>query len=231
MAEAARPFRVELAGLSAFPSSARPQTVWIGSTRAGSRWRHWHGRRTGPAPGMASRKRSARSMPTDAGTSAGSDRSGGAGSQAPRGRRGAGRRVRCGRPLPDERFSLAARAGLLGGRRLLPWARKIIEEIPTLAIAADKQKTLEMALAQIEKQFGKGSIMRLGRRAPSQHRGHSDRLDRARYGPGRGRRAARPRHRDLRPGILGQDDAGAAHRRRGAEAGRHRGVRRRRARA
>jgi recombination protein RecA len=33
-----------------------------------------------------------------------------------------------------------------------------------LAIAADKQKTLELALSQIEKQFGKGSVMRLGQR-------------------------------------------------------------------
>jgi recombination protein RecA len=33
-----------------------------------------------------------------------------------------------------------------------------------LAAIADKQKTLELALSQIEKQFGKGSVMRLGER-------------------------------------------------------------------
>ena len=95
----------------------------------------------------------------------------------------------------------------------------------------ERARAIEMAVGQIEKQFGKGSIMRLGQKdavaIPSISTG-SISLD---YALGRRRRAARPRDRDLRPGVLGQDDAGAAGDRAGAEAGRHGGVRRRRARA
>ncbi len=40
----------------------------------------------------------------------------------------------------------------------------------------DKQKALEAALAQIEKNFGKGSVMKLGENLGHGHRGHSDRL-------------------------------------------------------
>ena len=56
----------------------------------------------------------------------------------------------------------------------------------------DKQKALEAALAQIDKQFGKGSIMRLG--ANDQHdrrRGHLDGLAGARYRARHRRPAAR----------------------------------------
>ena len=35
-------------------------------------------------------------------------------------------------------------------------------------MALDKQKALETALAQIEKQFGKGAVMRLGQNAAMQ---------------------------------------------------------------
>ncbi len=62
-------------------------------------------------------------------------------------------------------------------------------------------------------------------------RRHLDRLDRARPRAGRRRASARPHRRDLRSGVERQDDARAARHRRGAEARRHGGVRRRRARA
>ena len=35
-----------------------------------------------------------------------------------------------------------------------------------MAASADREKVLETALAQIDRQFGKGSVMRLGRRRP-----------------------------------------------------------------
>ena len=53
----------------------------------------------------------------------------------------------------------------------------------------------------------------------------------ARHRARRRRAPARPHHRDLRPGVLRQDDARAPRHRRGAEEGRHRRVHRRRARA
>ena len=58
-----------------------------------------------------------------------------------------------------------------------------------------------------------------------------DRLARARHRARRRRPAARPRDRDLRAGMLGQDDARAARHRRGAEEGRRLRLRRCRARA
>ena len=93
----------------------------------------------------------------------------------------------------------------------------------------DKQKALEAALAQIDRAFGKGSAMKLGSKRSGPDRGDLDRLARARHRARRRRPAARPHHRDLRPGKLGQDHARAARRRRGAEGGRHRRVHRRRA--
>ena len=39
------------------------------------------------------------------------------------------------------------------------------KQIETVAPAADKKKALEAALGQIERQFGKGSVMRLGENA------------------------------------------------------------------
>ena len=53
----------------------------------------------------------------------------------------------------------------------------------------------------------------------------------ARHRARRRRAAARPHHRDLRPGVLGQDDPRPPRHRRGPEEGRHRRVRGRRARA
>ncbi len=75
---------------------------------------------------------------------------------------------------------------------------------------ADREKSSRPLLAQIDRQFGKGSVMRLGSDETRSGRGDSHRLDR----PGcrtRHRRAApRPHRRDLRPGVLGQDHAHAA---------------------
>ncbi len=63
------------------------------------------------------------------------------------------------------------------------------------------------------------------------YRGDLDRLARPRHRARHRRPAARPDHRDLRAGKLGQDDAGAARHRRGAEGRRHLRLHRRRARA
>ena len=85
---------------------------------------------------------------------------------------------------------------------------------------------------QIERAFGKGSIMRLGKNDKVDgDRDRLDRLARPRHRARHRRPAARPRRRDLRAGILGQDHAGAAHRRRSAEEGRHLRLHRCRARA
>src|SRR5947209_5291202 len=79
---------------------------------------------------------------------------------------------------------------------------------PEAKLDAKRQAALQGALSQIEKQFGKGTVMRMGdRRGPA--------------GAGGG---------DLRSGILRKDDARLPHNRRGSEAGRGMRVRRRRAR-
>ena len=93
----------------------------------------------------------------------------------------------------------------------------------------DKTKALDAALSQIERAFGKGSIMRLGK---NQKAVEIETIPTGSLGPRhrarRRRPAARPRDRDLRPGIVGQDDADAARHRRGAEARRRLRLRRRR---
>jgi hypothetical protein len=87
--------------------------------------------------------------------------------------------------------------------------------------SADKQKALDSALAQIERQFGKGSIMKLGADNPVA----GDRIDihrvaRARHRAGHRRSAEGPDRRNLRARKLRQDDADAALHRRRAEKGR-----------
>ena len=97
--------------------------------------------------------------------------------------------------------------------------------------ASDKDKALEAALAQIERQFGKGSVMRLGQeaRAPVEViPTGSIALDVA---LGIGGLPARPRRGDLRTGEYREDYHRAARRRQRAEVGRHRRLHRRRARA
>ena len=98
--------------------------------------------------------------------------------------------------------------------------------------STEKTRSLDAAMAEIEKAYGKGAIMRLGDAVARQaDQRHLDRLDRPRPGARRRGRAARARHRDLRAGELGQDDADAARHRQRAEDGRHLRLHRRRARA
>ena len=92
----------------------------------------------------------------------------------------------------------------------------------------DKTKALDAALSQIERAFGKGSIMRLGKTEGGRDRDDLHRIARARHRARRRRPAARPGGRNLRAGILGQDDADAACDRRSAEEGRRLRLRRRR---
>ena len=58
------------------------------------------------------------------------------------------------------------------------------------APASDKKKALETALQQIEKNFGKGSVMRLGDTPVYECRGHPDGLPGP--GPGAGHRRRAP---------------------------------------
>ena len=75
----------------------------------------------------------------------------------------------------------------------------------------NRKKALAAALGQIEKQFGKGSVMRLGD-APRQlgRRSRLHRLAGPRHRTGHRRSAARPRRRDLRAGVFRQNHAHAA---------------------
>ena len=82
----------------------------------------------------------------------------------------------------------------------------------------EKLKAVAGAIAAIEKQFGKGAIMPLSGGDIAEIGTIPTGSRRPRHRAGRRRPAARPRHRDLRPRIVGQDDADAARDRRGAEA-------------
>ena len=102
---------------------------------------------------------------------------------------------------------------------------------PSPASAADREQALSSAMAQIEKQFGRGAIMRLGRRGRRRtSRCIPTGLDRPGRRPGHRRAAARPHRGDLRPGVQRQDDRRAARHRQRPESGRDRGLHRRRAR-
>ena len=84
--------------------------------------------------------------------------------------------------------------------------------------ALDRSKAIDAAVSQIERQFGKGSIMRMGDEVPQRVASISTgalALDLA-LGVGG---PARPHRRDLRPGVQRQDDPRPAHYRRGPEAG------------
>ena len=67
----------------------------------------------------------------------------------------------------------------------------------------ERDKALDMALGQIEKQFGKGSIMRMGENLHMKIEADPDRGARARPRPRDRRPAPRPHRRDLRPRVLG----------------------------
>src|ERR1700759_1122529 len=89
--------------------------------------------------------------------------------------------------------------------------------------AMDKSKALDAALSQIERAFGKGSIMRLGKNDKAMD---VETVPTGSLGPGIGLgiggvAAARAGGRDLRAGILRQDHARAAHPRGSPEEGRH----------
>ena len=83
---------------------------------------------------------------------------------------------------------------------------------------ADQDRELKNALAAIEKQFGKGAIMQLGEQLDARRAGHPHRRLEPRHRPGRQGSAARPDHRNLRPGIERQDHRGPAHHRQRPEA-------------
>jgi hypothetical protein len=82
-------------------------------------------------------------------------------------------------------------------------------------MTAEKSKALAPRCADREA-VRQGSIMREGR-----HPGRLHRLAGPGHRAGRRRPAARPRGRNLRSGIVGQDHADAAGHRRDAEARRH----------
>ena len=66
--------------------------------------------------------------------------------------------------------------------------------------APDREKALQLALAQIEKNHGKGSVMRLGDDTRAADRRHPHRFHRARRRARRRRPAARPRRGGVRAG-------------------------------
>ena len=74
--------------------------------------------------------------------------------------------------------------------------------VESAAPASDKKKALETAMAQIEKAYGKGSIMRLGDNADIVVEGHPHWLPVPGSGPGHRRRPPGAHHRNLRPRVL-----------------------------
>ena len=94
----------------------------------------------------------------------------------------------------------------------------------------NREEALDVALGQIERQFGKGSVMRMSDRPQVVDRRDLDRLALARHRARDRRAAARAHRRDLRPRVVGQDDARLPRDRRGAAPRRHLRLHRRRAR-
>ena len=66
----------------------------------------------------------------------------------------------------------------------------------------ERKKALSNTLGAIEKQFGKGAIMKLGEKTAMNVQAIPSGSLGAGYRAGRRRRAARTHHRDLRAGIL-----------------------------
>ena len=94
----------------------------------------------------------------------------------------------------------------------------------------DREQALDVALGQIERKFGKGAVMKMSDQAHVSVGVDLDRLAVARPRPRHRRPAARPHRRDLRPGVVGQDDARLPRDRRGPAPRRHLRLHRRRAR-
>ncbi len=94
----------------------------------------------------------------------------------------------------------------------------------------EKDKALEMAVLQIERQYGKGSIMRLGDDVTREGARHLYRLAGARSGPWGRWDPAWPGGRGVRSRVERKDHAGSPHDRGGAKSGWQGGVHRRRAR-
>ena len=97
-------------------------------------------------------------------------------------------------------------------------------------IGLGREEALDTALGQIERQFGKGAVMRMNDHAHVAIGSCLHRLARARPRARDRRASARADRRDLRPGVLGQDDARLPRDRRGAAPRRHLRLHRRRAR-
>lgn len=70
------------------------------------------------------------------------------------------------------------------------------------AAASDKKKALETAMQQIEKMYGKGSIMRYGAESTLNDGGYPHRISVAGSGAGHRRPAPGPYRGDLRTGVL-----------------------------
>ena len=75
---------------------------------------------------------------------------------------------------------------------------------------AERGKAVDAAILAIEKQFGRGSIMKLGSAERQAVDSIPTGLDRPRPRARRGRHPARPDHGDLRPRVVGQDHASAS---------------------
>ena len=87
-----------------------------------------------------------------------------------------------------------------------------------------RDSALSRAVQQIEKQFGKGAVMKLDGDCPGGRRWHSDRQPESGYCPGRRGCAAGAGAGDFRAGIQRQDHADAAHHRQCTEGRRRGGV-------
>ena len=97
-------------------------------------------------------------------------------------------------------------------------------------MAVERDKALEMALSQIDKQFGKGSIMRMGEKGSMAVEAIPTGALALDLALGVGGLPAGPGRRDLRPGVVGQVHPRHARRGRGAAQRRHLRLHRRRAR-
>ena len=97
-------------------------------------------------------------------------------------------------------------------------------------MAEERDKALDAALGQIEKQFGKGSIMRMGENISMNIESIPTGALSLDLALGHRRPAPGPHRGDLRTGVLGQVDPGHARGGRGAAQRRHLRLHRRRAR-